>query len=69
MLNALSLGEKRNLLIVNGLNKNVYLSSRNIKNLEIKPVNELNALDVLHSENIIFGDESLIGKMEEAVAL
>lgn len=69
MLKSLSLNDKKNLLIITGDNTNVYLAARNIKNLQIRPVNELNALDILHSENIIFGGESLVVKMEEAVAL
>ena len=69
MLAAMGLAEKRNLLILDceGI-KNVYLSSRNIKDLDVKPVNEINALDVINSDNIIFGGEGLIGKVEKAVA-
>ena len=33
------------------------LSGRNIRDLEIRPVSEINALDILRNENIIFGDE------------
>jgi len=69
MLNALSVSGKRNLLIISGETKNVYLSGRNIKDLEIRPVSEINAYDILSNENIIFGDERLIGKVQEAVAL
>ncbi|MDR0308088.1 MAG: 50S ribosomal protein L4 [Chitinispirillales bacterium] len=68
LLGALKLSEKKNLLIVDGDGaKNVYLSGRNIKNLNIKPVSEINALDIVSSENIIFGGQTLIGKVEEVV--
>jgi hypothetical protein len=45
------------------------LSGRNIRDLEIRPVSEINALDILRNENIIFGDERLIAKVQEAVAI
>ncbi len=69
MLSALSLADKRNLLIVDGGWKNVYLSGRNVKNLQVRPVSEINAYDVLNSENIIFGAQELVQKVEEAVKL
>lgn len=69
LLDVLSLSGRRNLLIIDIDSKNIYLSGRNIKDLEIRPVSEINALDILNNENIIFGDEKLIGKIEEAVAL
>jgi large subunit ribosomal protein L4 len=68
MLTALSLEGKRTLLVINGANKNVYLSGRNIKNCSVKPVSEINALDVLNSDTVVFGAEELLGKIEEAVA-
>ena len=69
LLKALSLSGKRNLLIVDMTSSNIYLSGRNIRDLEIKPVSEINAYDVMSNENIIFCDEGLIGKVEEAVSL
>jgi large subunit ribosomal protein L4 len=69
MLNVLSLQGKKNLLIIDAEAKNIYLSGRNIKDIDIKPVNELCAYDILNNENIIFGNEQLIAKIQEAVAL
>jgi large subunit ribosomal protein L4 len=69
MLGALALSDKRNLLIVDAGQKSVYLSGRNVKNLRVRPVSEINALDVLNSENIIFGAQELVKKVEEAVKL
>jgi large subunit ribosomal protein L4 len=69
MLESLTVSGKRNLLIIDKDTKNVYLSGRNIKDLEIRPVSEINALDILRNENIIFGDERLIAKVQEAVAI
>jgi len=67
MLKALSVLDKRNLLIVDPADKNVYLSGRNVKNLHIRPVNEINALDIINNENVIFGEQGLVKKVEEAV--
>jgi large subunit ribosomal protein L4 len=69
MFKALSLQGKKNLLIVDTDAKNVYLSSRNIKDVNVKPVHELCAYDVIRNENIIFGNENLIEKVQEAVKL
>ena len=69
MLKALTVSGKRNLLIIDKDTKNVFMSGRNIRDLEIRPVSEINALDILRNENIIFGDESLIAKVQEAVAI
>jgi len=67
MMKALSVEGKKNLLVLNADEKNVYLSARNIKDMEIRPVHEITAYDVLKSENIIFGNEQLIAKVQEAV--
>ncbi len=67
LLTQLALAGKRNLLVVDNHNQNVYLSARNIPMLDVRPIAEITALDVLSSENVIFGSESLITKVEEVV--
>lgn len=71
MLEALKVSGKRNLLILDNVNSDnaIYLSGRNIKDLDVIRVCEINALDILSNENIIFGDEKLIDKVKEAVIL
>lgn len=69
MLKAISLKGRKNLLIVDSESQNIYLSGRNIRDLEIKNVSEINAYDVLKNENIIFSDEKLVGKVKEVVSL
>lgn len=69
MLKALSVDGNKNLLIIEKDDNALYLSSRNLKNVSVAPVNELSAYDVINSENIIFGNETLIEKVQEAVAL
>jgi large subunit ribosomal protein L4 len=69
MLEGMNIAGQKNLLIIDNEGvKNLYLSGRNIRDLDIRPVAEINALDIISSENIIFGGESLIGKVEEAVS-
>jgi len=67
LLEALSVVGKRNLLIVGNDENNIYLSARNIRDVQIRPVNEINAYDIMASENIIFADENLVEKVKEAV--
>ncbi len=67
LVSALSLNGKRNLLVVDKECSNIYLSGRNIPDLEIKPISEVNAYDIIANENIIFGDEKLIEKVQEVV--
>lgn len=67
MMKALSVEGQKNLLIIDAAAKSIYLSARNLRDMEIRPVNELTAYDILKSENIIFGNEQLIGKVQEAV--
>ena len=68
LLGALSVAGKRNLLVVGPGSKNIYIAGRNVKNLDVKPLSEINAYDVINNENIIFDGEKLIGKIAEAVA-
>ena len=68
LLKSLSLGGSKNLLVTDGNNTNLFLSGRNIPNLQIAPIASLNAYDVLVSENVILGTKDLVGKLEEAVA-
>jgi large subunit ribosomal protein L4 len=68
LLGALAVADRRNLLVVDAKAKNLYMAGRNVKNLNVKPLSELNAYDVLQSENIIFDGETLIGKIAEVVA-
>jgi large subunit ribosomal protein L4 len=69
MIAALSLGDKRTLLVIDPAGKNIYLSGRNIKNLTVKPVSEINAYDVLSNDAIVFGSKEIVKKVEEAAAL
>jgi len=63
MLSALSLGDKKTLLILPEANKNVVLSGRNIQNTKITTADQINTYDVMNADNVIFV-ESSISKIE-----
>jgi large subunit ribosomal protein L4 len=68
MLSALSLCGSRTLLIVEKNGTGIYRAGRNIRDLDIKPLSEITAHDIVNNENIVFGGEKLIGKLKEAVS-
>ena len=63
MLNALSLADKKTLLVLPESNKNVVLSGRNLKKTKITSADQINTYDLMNSDNIIFL-ESSVGKVE-----
>lgn len=63
LLKALSLGEKKTLLVLGESNKNVVLSGRNIQNAKITTADQINTYDLMNADNVIFL-ESSISKVE-----
>jgi len=63
LLNALSLGEKKTLLILPEVNKNIVLSGRNLPNAKVMTADQINTYDLMHADNVIFV-ESAITKVE-----
>jgi large subunit ribosomal protein L4 len=63
LLNALSMGDKKTLLVLPANNKNVVLSGRNVQNAKITTADQINTYDVMHADNVIFV-ESSISKIE-----
>jgi large subunit ribosomal protein L4 len=59
MLSALSLGDKKTLLVLPEANKNVVLSGRNVKNTKITTADQISTYDVMHADNVIFVESSL----------
>ncbi|UCD55202.1 MAG: 50S ribosomal protein L4 [Candidatus Omnitrophota bacterium] len=49
----INIKKERVLLLAEKIDKNLYLASRNIKNLTLKKINEATALDVLSNEHIV----------------
>jgi large subunit ribosomal protein L4 len=69
ILKALDVGGAKTLLVVPAADRTVWLSGRNIKNLLVRPLNELNTYDVLNSDTVIFAGAELIEKSREVVSL
>jgi large subunit ribosomal protein L4 len=63
LLAALSLGDKKTLLVLPEVSKNIVLSGRNIQNAKITTADKINTYDVMHADNVIFV-ESSINKVE-----
>ncbi|MFL2600506.1 MAG: 50S ribosomal protein L4 [Flavobacteriaceae bacterium] len=63
ILTGLGLVEKKNLLVLEELNKNVYLSSRNLKNSNVVINSELNTYGITNANNLIIS-EGAIPKIE-----
>ena len=61
MLSALGLAEKKSLLVLGDLNKNVYLSSRNLKNSKVVINSELNTYGISNANSLILSESSIAG--------
>ncbi len=63
MLSALSLADKKTLLVLPEKNKNIVLSGRNLKNAKITTADQINTYDVMNADQVIF-IESSVSKVE-----
>ena len=63
VIKALNLEDKKSLFVFGAPNKNVYLSSRNLKNTEVVNNSELSTYKIFNSSNLILL-ESVIAKIE-----
>lgn len=59
VLTSLSAEGKKSLVLVSGEDKNVYLSSRNVKKANVATVAEVNTYDLINAEQIIICEGSL----------
>lgn len=59
-----ALTDKKTLLILPEVNKNVYLSSRNLKKAKVTTVNQLSTYELLHADTLLISEGSL-QKIEE----
>jgi large subunit ribosomal protein L4 len=64
MLSALSLAEKKTLLVLPETNKNIVLSGRNLKKAKVTTADQINTYDLMNADNIIFV-ESSVNKVEK----
>lgn len=66
LLNKLNLTNHKVLVVVDELNENVCLASRNLANVKIVLTNELNSLDLVNADNLLI-TESALNKLEEVL--
>lgn len=59
LLNNLSLGDKKTLVVVAESDKNVALSSRNIQNSKVVTADSLNTYDLLNAESVVLSESSV----------
>ncbi|MEO1435289.1 MAG: 50S ribosomal protein L4 [Bacteroidota bacterium] len=67
ILNNLSIGDKKSLLVVGEYDKTVLLSSRNLQKAQVTRATDLNVYDMLNS-NVVVLSESAIEKIKESFA-
>ncbi len=53
-----NLFDKKTLIVVNELNKNVYLSSRNLEKLNIATISNLNTYQILNAQKIVILEQT-----------
>ena len=59
MVKNLQLGERKSLLLLPNVNKNVYLSARNLQRSEVMTASALNAYKVLNADVLVITEKSL----------
>ncbi len=59
ILNSLSVSDKKSLMLVSDKNKNVFLSSRNLKKTHVSTVDEVNTYDLINAERLILCEGTL----------
>jgi len=64
ILKSLEIENKKSLFVLGELNKNVYLSSRNLKKSKVVTNSELNTYDVINTNSLILLEDSLNGIQE-----
>lgn len=62
-----SLNLEKALVVMDGLNKNVVLSARNIPSIKTAVVNTINVYDILHHDSLVVTKDAII-KMQEVYA-
>jgi large subunit ribosomal protein L4 len=61
ILSALGMADKKSVLVLGELNKNVYLSSRNLKNSKVVINSELNTYSISNANSLIFSESAIAG--------
>ena len=66
LLETLKIADKKVLLVVDELNENVILASRNLQNIALLEADEVNVLDLVMAD-FVLTTEKAIGKIEEVL--
>lgn len=67
VLNNLSAGNKKSLLVLNDYDNNLYLSSRNIAKSSVVNAKDLNTYEILNAQSLILSEGS-VNKLQETFA-
>lgn len=57
--NNLEVADKKMLLVLSEQNKNIYLSSRNIKDVKVVTISELSTYDIMNAKVLLFVENSI----------
>ena len=55
----LEVNDKKLLLVLNEQNKNIYLSSRNLKDVNVVTINDINTYDIMNASIVVFEENSM----------
>ena len=59
VINALEIKDKKSLFVLGGVNKNVYLSARNLEKTTVVINSELSTYEIMNAQHIVFFEGSL----------
>jgi len=59
LMKNLNLSDKKTLVVLGGVNKNVYLSSRNIQGTKVVNASDISTYDILNAENLVLAESSV----------
>tara|TARA_B100000953_G_scaffold136328_1_gene112776 strand:- start:2831 stop:3457 length:627 start_codon:yes stop_codon:yes gene_type:complete len=59
VINALGMKDKKSLFILGGVNKNVYLSARNLEHTNVVTNSEISTYSIMNAQHIVFLESSL----------
>lgn len=63
---SLNIMDKKSIIVLNDLNKNLYLSSRNLQKLNVMLASSLSTYEILNAKELIFVEGS-VAKLEEVL--
>jgi large subunit ribosomal protein L4 len=59
LMKNLNMADKKTLLVLGAVNKNIYLSSRNLQGAKVVNAADLSTYDILNAENLILAESSV----------